>query len=135
MALTDIIQKPSRIEFEDKHMRRNTFSGEDELDGESIGCKIPELDSGERIILNAWGSWEVHHYNDHRKRLGIYSVSSKNDEGKFLHYTLKEEEKFSETEMVHNVLVGNFAQTAEAIKNLKYIELDIYGRALSQKLI
>ena len=130
MTLIDVIQKPSVIKFEDKHTMRNTFSGEDELDGEEILCKIPELDLGEKVVLNAWGSWEVHHYDDYRKRLGIYSVTSKEGEEN-PHYILKEEKRFSEAGMVHEVLSGNFAQIAEITEGLKYITLDRYGRPLS----
>ena len=74
MTLTDVIKKPSVIKFEDKYMMRNIFSEKDKPDGEEIRCKIPELDLGEKIVLNAWGSWKMHHYDDYRQRLGIYSV-------------------------------------------------------------
>ena len=131
MALTNVIQKPSVIEFEDKHTMMNPFCGEYELDGEKIRCEIPKLNLGERIVLNAWGSWEVHHYDDYRRRLGIYSVVSKEGE-KNPHYVLKEEERFSEPKMVHNILSGNFAHITKNTESLKYIALDRYGRLLSQ---
>ncbi len=130
MTLTDVIQKSSVIKFEDKHMVENTFSGEDEPDEEEIRCKIPELDLGEKVVLNAWGSWEVHHHDNYRRRLGIYSVTSKED-GENPQYVLKEEERFSEYGMVHDVLSGNFAQVSEVTEGLKYIALDKYGRPLS----
>lgn len=129
MTLTDVIQVLSIIEFEDKYTMRNTFSGEDEQDREEIRCKIPELDLGEKVVLDAWGSWEVHHYDDYRRRLGVYSVTSKEGEEN-PHYVLKEEKRFSESGMVHDVLRGSFAQITEITEGLKYISLDRYGRPL-----
>ncbi len=131
MTLIDVIQKPSVIEFEDKHAMRNTFFGEEELDGEEIRCKIPELDLGERIVLNAWGSWEVYHYDDYRRRLGIYSVTSKTGKEN-PHYVLTEEKRFSQHKLVHEVLSGNFAHITEDAEGLKYIALDRYGRPISE---
>ncbi len=129
MAISDSV-KDSIIEFEDKHIRRNSFSGEDEPDEEKIKCEIPELDFGEKIVLNAYGLWEAHHYNEHRRRLGIYLVTSKVGEGN-PRYVLREETRFSEEEIVHGVFTGNFAKLAEITKGLKYIALDKSGRPLS----
>jgi len=130
MTLTELMQKSSVVEFEDKHTMRNTFFGADELDGETIRCKIPKLNLGEKIILNAWGSWEVHHYDDYRRRLGIYSVVSK-ENGENPMYTFKKEKGFSEPELAHALLSGNFASITEDTGDLRYIALDRYGRPLS----
>lgn len=134
MTLTEVVQKPSVIGFEDKSMMPNSL-GILIPDREEIRHEIPELDLGERIVLNAWGSWEVHHYENYRRRLGIYLVTSKEvvtsrrgEEN--LHYVLKKEREFSESEIVHSVLSGNFAQVAEMTEGLKYIVLGRYGRSL-----
>ncbi len=129
MRLNNIVQKHSVIEFEDKYMMRNPFSGENEQDKESIICQIPELDLGEKVILDAWGSWEVHHFDDYRRRLGIYSVTLKKDQEN-IYYTLKREKEFSEDELVHALLSGNFVKITCNTKGLKYLLLDICGNSL-----
>ncbi len=132
MTLVDVLQKTSVIEFEDKHTIRDDLSGKDEPDNETIRCEIPELNLGERIILNAWGSWEVHHFDEYRRRLGIYSVVSKG-EGENVGYTFKKEKGFSDLELVHAFLSGNFASIGKDIEGKRYIALDQYGRLLEQE--
>lgn len=124
MAPTGGIEKLSVIEFEDKHIIGNPISGKSEPDGEEIRCIIPGLNIGERVILNSWGDWEVHHYKDHRRRLGIYVVVSKKDGGE-PHYVLRESEIFSESGLVHALLSGNFAGITAITKGLRYIVTEL----------
>jgi len=134
MTLTELMQKPSVIEFEDKYMITNPVSEKEELDEEQICCEIPELNPGERIILNAWGSWETFQEGvmDYRRRLGIYSVVSK-ENGENPKYTFKKEKGFSESQLVHSLLSGNFVSITKDTEGLKYIAKPRYGKPLSFK--
>src|SRR3989344_5004282 len=106
-ARTQIIEKKhfSILKFTDKHNfnpGERPFENGDVIQPEEVVCKIPELKEGERVVLNAWGGWEVHHYEGCRRRLGVYSIETVEGgearSGKlYKRYLLREEEKFSES--------------------------------------
>ncbi len=142
MELEGCVLKLSRIEFEDKGYRENIRLAEGdrieyygEPDGECINCEIPELEIGERVVLNAWGSYESRTYVEHRRRFGIYSVVSKEDGRAFngddlLDYVFKLEKGLSEGEIVHRALSGDFDFIQEKTAGMKYIGLNEGGRGL-----
>ena len=127
---------PSVIKFEDKHYfppHQRPYSEELEIQPEEIRCKIPELKGGERIVLNAYGSWEVHHYEDTRRRLGVYSVISVGEEntgdGERKHYVLRENFSFEESDLAARLLSGNTNIIENRVRGLRYIHLDKKGNS------
>tara|TARA_Y100000034_G_scaffold25571_1_gene30135 strand:+ start:57 stop:446 length:390 start_codon:yes stop_codon:yes gene_type:complete len=127
---TKTTNKSSVIEFEDEHTIRNPITGIREYDDEEIRCNLPLLEEGENIVLNAWGSYEAHNFDEYRRRLGIYSVVLRQG-NENPHYLLRLEEGFSSSDLVSKVLSSNTSQIADKIKGLKYIELDRDGNVPS----
>lgn len=120
----------SVLTFEDKHTIPNELASKDELDNETIFCEIPELRIDERLVLNAYGSFEVGKCEEYRRRLGIYRVVDRKES---IVYTLREEERFSEGELAHLLLSGNSNQIAKETEGLKYFALDLHGNPAYSK--